>query len=162
MDPGVNSVGRGARGTDGRDATTVTPMSIDVRPRQRAQGAAILVALVTVLWPLGIAVVVYLGLVEAMAPETHGDGGARQAWQLKVWLAVVTVGGPALAAGIARTGGLVKTAVGYGILAAVLAVPATVLVLDVHPGAPRTADQPARGPRACQEYSGGGSHCPGG
>jgi hypothetical protein len=141
-------------------------MSIDDTPRLRRQWAGAAVVLVTALWLLGMAVVVYLSLVAAMSPGTHQEGGAddlgRDAWHMSIWLAAVTVGGPVLAAGIARTGGLVKTAVGYGVLAALLAVPATVLVLGAHPGTPRTADEPARAPQACQERSGGDSHCPGG
>ncbi len=141
-------------------------MSIDDRPRQRAQWAGAAVVLVTALWLLGIAVVVYLSLVRAMSPGTHQYGGAdglgREAWHMSIWLAAVTVGGPVLAAGIARTGGLFKTALVYGVLATLLAVPATVTVLDAHPGTPRTADEPARAPQACQDRSGGDSDCPGG
>jgi hypothetical protein len=124
------------------------------------------VALLTVMWVLGIcALVLWLvGLgMQGWAEQYSADSAAleRRTTTVLLVLAAVVAGGPLVIAGTAFTGGSTRTGVVFLVLAAVLAVPA----LAVAAGAYRSLNPPAPpppGPAVCQEHSGGDTRCPGG
>lgn len=130
------------------------------------------VPLLTLGWILGVAILLWQAFgvdMEQWASGYSDDGGIRReqlarkgAWLL-LWLAVVVAGAPLLIAAVAAAGRLVRTAIVYGILAFLLAVPAGLLVR----GSLRTLDPPPPPvPPSrlghCVEHSGGDTRCPGG
>lgn len=157
---------RGAAWTTFDTLATVAAPTIE-RPKPHV--AAVVGVWVLMLgWLVVLCGGTYRLLAGSLRSFEHSDAETwhdlHQGGLLLVWLAVLGVVLPAVAATIAYTGGLRRTAgwlVGLTALMVLLAVvPGYLGVVDLHTGHP--PPQPSAPYTGCQERSGGDANCPGG